>query len=92
LRPELLLLENPLRGLDARHAAWWIDFVKRLWRGHELMRGEAMTVIVSTDEFRPWREAGAQFASLDARKFVVAGTGAPEDDLRPTRVVAGGGN
>lgn len=91
LKPEVLILENPLRGLDARHAAWWIDFVKQLWRGHDLLRGEAMTVILSTDEFRPWREAGAQFAEVEARKFVVIGDRAPEDDLRLPRVVAGEG-
>src|ERR1043166_4284005 len=44
LRPELLLLENPLRGLDVRHVTWWIDFVKKLSRGHDLMRGRPMTV------------------------------------------------
>ncbi len=82
LRPEVLVLENPLRGLDARHAAWWIDFVPQLWRGHELLRGQAMTVILSTDEFQPWRAAGAQFATLelDSRKFVLAGEHAPEDE------------
>ena len=91
LRPEVLMLENPLRGLDARHVAWWIDFVKQLWRGHDLMRGEAMTVILSTDEFRPWHEAGAKFALLDSRQFVVKDETAPEDDLRLLRVAVGKG-
>jgi ABC-type transporter Mla maintaining outer membrane lipid asymmetry ATPase subunit MlaF len=85
LRPELLLLENPLRGLDARHTAWWTEFVKALWRGHDLMRGKSMTVVVSTDEFRPWRDAGAQFATLDQKKFDVIGDTAPEDDTRMAR-------
>ncbi|HEY0551741.1 MAG TPA: hypothetical protein VGF13_19200, partial [Verrucomicrobiae bacterium] len=84
LRPELLLLENPLRGLDARHALWWTTFVKELWRGHDLLRGKAMTVIVSTDEFRPWREAGAQFATLHQQAFETIGGTAPEDDTRMT--------
>jgi ABC-type transporter Mla maintaining outer membrane lipid asymmetry ATPase subunit MlaF len=88
LRPEVLMLENPLRGLDARHTAWWIDFVDQLWRGHELMRGEPVTVILSTDEFRPWRESGAKFAMLDSRKFVIIGEHAPEDELRLPRVAA----
>ena len=85
LKPEVLILENPLRGLDARHAAWWIDFVQQLGRGHALLRGEAMTVILTTDEFRPWREAGAQFAQVEARKFAVIGDRAPEEEwLSPT--------
>ena len=87
LRPELLLLENPLRGLDARHTAWWLEFVKKISRGHDLMSGRAMTVIVSTDEFRPWRDAGAQFATLDDRKFVIAGSSAPAGEV-PLRGVA----
>lgn len=91
LKPEVLILENPLRGLDARHAAWWIDFVKQLWRGHGLLRGEAMTVILTTDEFRPWRDSGAQFAQLQARKFVVTGDRAPEDELPLPRVAVGEG-
>jgi ABC-type transporter Mla maintaining outer membrane lipid asymmetry ATPase subunit MlaF len=82
LKPEVLLLENPLRGLDARHAAWWVAFVEKLWRGHDLMSGKPMTVIVSTDEFRPWRSSGAQFATLHERKFETIGTSAPEDDIR----------
>jgi ABC-type transporter Mla maintaining outer membrane lipid asymmetry ATPase subunit MlaF len=82
LRPELLLLENPLRGLDARHTAWWVKFVKELWHGHDLMRGKAMTVIVSTDEFRPWREAGAQFAILDQKTFELIGDTPPGDDTQ----------
>lgn len=92
LKPEVLILENPLRGLDARHAAWWIDFVKQLWRGHNLLRGEAMTVILSTDEFRPWRAAGAQFAQVEARKFVVLGDRAPEDEFHQPPVAVGEGN
>ena len=87
LRPELLLLENPLRGLDARHAAWWIEFVKKLLRGHDLLPGKAMTVVLSTDEFRPWRDAGTQFATLAAGKFGAAGNAAPEDEA-PLPLVA----
>lgn len=91
LRPEVLFLENPLRGLDASHAAWWIDFTRQLWRGHELMSGRAMTIVVTTDEFRPWQDAGAQFAALENGKFAVAGNAAPEDEVRRPRVAAGEG-
>jgi len=91
LRPELLFLENPLRGLDGRQTAWWVAFVKQLARGHDLMRGRPTTVIVSTDEFRPWRGAEAQFALLEAKTFVVAGNTIPEDDAPLTQMVVGGG-
>lgn len=90
LRPELLLLENPLRGLDARHAAWWLDFVQQLWHGHDLLRGSGMTVVVTADEFRPWRNSGARFATTGERQLVVAGSSAPEDDFRPPQTAGKG--
>jgi ABC-type transporter Mla maintaining outer membrane lipid asymmetry ATPase subunit MlaF len=80
LKPRVLLLENPLRGLDARHAAWWIEFVKMLARGADLLRGEPVTVIASTDEFRPWRGTGAKFALAESGRLTVAGDTAPEDE------------
>jgi phospholipid/cholesterol/gamma-HCH transport system ATP-binding protein len=81
LRPEILFLENPLRGLDWRHSAWWIDFVQRLWKGHDLMRGRPMTIVASADDLRPWRDSGAQFATLRDRTLEVAGPGDPEGNI-----------
>jgi cell division transport system ATP-binding protein len=82
LRPEVLFLENPLRGLDWRHTAWWIDFIQRLWRGHDLMRGRPLTIVASTDEFRPWRDSGARFVMLRDQRFEIAGETIPGDDDR----------
>jgi ABC-type transporter Mla maintaining outer membrane lipid asymmetry ATPase subunit MlaF len=82
LKPEILLLENPLRGMDARHVAWWLKFLQDLWRGHDLMSNKPMTIVASTDEFRPWRNSGAQFVVLHGRKFMPVGEAAPEDDIR----------
>ncbi len=89
LKPEVLFLENPLRGMDARHVAWWLQFMQQLRRGHDLMSGRAMTIVASTDEFRPWRQSGAQFAMLHEGKFEVFGDVAPEDDIHMTRFTAG---
>jgi ABC-type transporter Mla maintaining outer membrane lipid asymmetry ATPase subunit MlaF len=80
LRPEVLFLENPLRGMDARHAIWWVQFVTKLCRGHALMAGKPMTIVASSDEFRPWRNSGAQFAELDADRFFERGKVAPADE------------
>ena len=88
LKPEVLLLENPSRGLDWRQAAWWVSFVQKLWRGHDLMSGKPMAIVVSTDEFRPWRNSGAQFATLHQRQFEIAGKNAPEDDVPMARAMA----
>lgn len=81
LRPEVLFLENPLRGLDSRQANWWTSFLKRLGRGHDLMSGRPATIIATSDEFRPWRNSGAQFASVQDGKFSVSGAEAPDDDV-----------
>ncbi len=78
--PEVLLLENPLRGLDARHAGWWLRFLRKLWRGHPLMGGRPMTLVAAVDEFRPWRECGARFALIEGGRFKVMGDTAPKDD------------
>jgi ABC-type transporter Mla maintaining outer membrane lipid asymmetry ATPase subunit MlaF len=80
IRPEILFLENPLRGMDWRHSAWWIDFIQRLWRGHDLMQGRPLTIVASTDEFRPWRDSGAQFALLHEKRMEIVGESMPADE------------
>jgi ABC-type transporter Mla maintaining outer membrane lipid asymmetry ATPase subunit MlaF len=80
LRPEVLFIENALRGLDARHAMWWINFIIKLWRGHSLMAGKPMTIVASSDQFWPWRNTGAKFAELHGRKFSIRGETAPADE------------
>lgn len=64
LQPEVLLLDNPLAGLDPRHTRWWMDFVARLSAGDAITGGRPMTLIAATDDLRPWRKAGRQFATL----------------------------
>ncbi len=73
LKPELLLVDNPLGGLDLRHASWWLTFLGELSRGHSLLENRPLTLAVSTAELRPWRSQGRQFAVLRDRKFVVLG-------------------
>lgn len=90
LRPDILFLENPLRGLDWRHGAWWTEFVQRLWKGHDLMRGRPMTIVASADDLRPWRESGAQFATLRDRKLEPIGPDAPEEVMLGTGRTGGG--
>ena len=91
LKPELLLLENPLRGMDARHSAWWVRFIQQLARGHDLMSGKPMTIVASTDEMWPWRQAQAQFAELRERRLEVLGATVPEDESRLARSPSGEG-
>jgi ABC-type transporter Mla maintaining outer membrane lipid asymmetry ATPase subunit MlaF len=74
LRPEMLLLDNPLGGLDARHSHWWLHFLDDLWRGHELLGKKPMTIIATTDDLRPWRNGQRKFALLKEKKFVPLGS------------------
>ena len=66
LQPELLLLDNPLGGADARHAAWWLDFLGRLATGER-----ATTLVVTADDLQPWRGHARQFARLQDGHFEV---------------------
>ena len=73
LKPELLLLDNPLAGLGTRTHQWLLTFLDQLWRGHEWFGGQPMTIVASTDDFRPWRHSGRKFAVLDEKKFFELG-------------------
>jgi ABC-type transporter Mla maintaining outer membrane lipid asymmetry ATPase subunit MlaF len=74
MKPDLLLLDNPLGGLASRHLFWWLRFLNQLWHGHEFFGGRPMTVVATTDDFRPWRDLPRQFAILRDKKFVPLGT------------------
>jgi ABC-type transporter Mla maintaining outer membrane lipid asymmetry ATPase subunit MlaF len=73
LKPEVLLVDNPLAGLDPRHAQWWLDFLDQLSKGHRLMQGRPVTLVVTTADFHPWKGHARQFATLRNRRFVVLG-------------------
>jgi ABC-type transporter Mla maintaining outer membrane lipid asymmetry ATPase subunit MlaF len=93
LRPEVLLLDNPLAGLDLRHRAWWLNLLEQLSRGHEWMNGRPMTLIVTTNDLRLWRGGARQFALLREKHFVVLGDwkqveGASDELVRELRTSA----
>jgi ABC-type transporter Mla maintaining outer membrane lipid asymmetry ATPase subunit MlaF len=73
LRPELLLLDQPLGGLGARHRQWLLQFLEQLQRGHEWFDSQPLTIIASTDDLRAWRNPQRKFAVLDEKTFSVLG-------------------
>ena len=73
LKPELLLVDSPLGGLDLRHASWWLGFLDQLSRGHRLMDGRPVTLVTAAADFTPWRGHAKQFAILRNQRLVVLG-------------------
>ncbi|HXR03766.1 MAG TPA: ATP-binding cassette domain-containing protein [Verrucomicrobiae bacterium] len=74
LKPELLLLDNPLGRLGGRHLHWWLRFLDRLGHGHEWRGGKPMTLVATTDDLRPWQGAHRKFALLRDKQFCTLGS------------------
>jgi len=79
LKPELLLLDDPLSGLDPRDAEWWLDTLEALSKGHALLDKKSLTLIVTGNDLRPWRGRARQFALLQDQKFIALGDRAALD-------------
>ena len=69
LKPEILLLDNPLSGLGGRHRAWWQDFLDQLWKGHPWLDNRPITLVVTADDFGPWQSSSRRFALLHDGRF-----------------------
>jgi ABC-type transporter Mla maintaining outer membrane lipid asymmetry ATPase subunit MlaF len=72
LKPRILLLDNPLTGLDPRDVSWWLDLLDRLSAGHPTVDGQPMTLAATSDDLRPWKGRARQFALLRGKTFVPA--------------------
>jgi len=64
LKPEVLLLDNPLTGLDPEDARWWLAMLDSLAHGHPLTDDKPMTIVATADDLRPWRGHARQFGVL----------------------------
>ncbi len=86
LQPDVLLLDNLLAGLDVRHRNWWLNFLDRLSCGHSLMKDKPLTLIVTTDDLRPWRGHARQVACLIEKRLEVFGDWSAVDSCRTPSV------
>jgi len=73
LQPDVLLVDNPLIGLDLRQVGWWIDFLQQLSKGHKLLGGRPLTVVVTTADLRPWKGDRCRLATLSNKRFAMLG-------------------
>ncbi len=63
-KPELLLLDNPLAGLDPDQTSWWLGLLKSLVRGHAWYGGVPVTVLVTASDPAPWNGSECLFTYL----------------------------
>ena len=73
LKPEVLLLDNPLAGLGARHRQWWLRFLDQLAQGHGVAGGKPVTLVATADDLRPWQSPRRKYALLHDKKFIPLG-------------------
>jgi len=73
LRPEVLLVDDPLAGLDLRYTNWWLNLFDQLSKGHPTLDGRALTLVVTASDLRPWRGRARQFAVLKEHRLAVLG-------------------
>ncbi len=74
LKPEVLLLDNPLAGLDSVHVRWWRALLGSFLSGHPLFGGVPRTVLIACDALRPLLPLGRSFALVHNGRWVELGS------------------
>ena len=78
LQPELLVMDNPLSGLEASHLPWWLDFTGKLSRGHPILGGRPATVVLTSETVRPWLKLATHAAVIEGYTLHVTANDTPE--------------
>ncbi|HUR45180.1 MAG TPA: ATP-binding cassette domain-containing protein, partial [Candidatus Saccharimonadales bacterium] len=81
LKPDILLFDTPLTGLDPRDAGWWLDIIDDLAKGHPLLDNHPATVVATADDLRPWRPRARQFGLLRNGTLLVVRSGEELDNM-----------
>jgi ABC-type sulfate/molybdate transport systems ATPase subunit len=73
LKPDVMFLDEPAAGLEARHREWWRNFLAQ-WFSRTPVPGRGKsTVITTANDFAPWHEKGRQYALIKDRRCHVLG-------------------
>lgn len=89
--PDLLLLDDPLSGLDSRHSSWWVSFLGDLSRGRQAFRSRRVTLVLATDRLAPWRTVATHCALAEGGRLIPMGClNAPEVSGHPRLQEYGG--
>ena len=72
LRPELLLLDNPLGNIDPDERAWWIRELNALVDGSSRIASGRVTVITTVGDHRDLRDIAAREARLLNRSLITS--------------------
>lgn len=70
LNPEVLVLDEPLSGLDPSAQRWTIDILHKSAQQPLLPESKPLTIIVGTNHFDPWHEHGTRFAILQNKRWL----------------------
>jgi ABC-type transporter Mla maintaining outer membrane lipid asymmetry ATPase subunit MlaF len=73
LRPEVLLLDEPLRGLDRREARWWLEFLSGLNKGHRFFSGRGITLVVTSNDLSIWADQAERFGLINRGRWMFLG-------------------
>jgi phospholipid/cholesterol/gamma-HCH transport system ATP-binding protein len=68
LQPEVLFLDNPLAGLDARESRWLLSYLRRASRA-DSPGCRVKSVVVATDDLRPWLRLVTDVGIIHARRL-----------------------
>jgi ABC-type transporter Mla maintaining outer membrane lipid asymmetry ATPase subunit MlaF len=64
LEPEVLLLDEPLVGLDVQAQRWMVEFLKLS------LTKSLKAIVVGTNHFEPWLQIGTHFAVLKEKRWL----------------------
>jgi phospholipid/cholesterol/gamma-HCH transport system ATP-binding protein len=73
LRPEVLLLDEPVRGLDRREVRWWLDFLCGLSQGHSFFDGQRFTLVITSNDLSIWAGHAEKFGMINGNRWTVLG-------------------